>query len=71
VVLAAEAQLTRYNSSGFQGIVETAKENQLNPFTYLKYVFERLPNIDTDDDSEIDTLLPYSDDLPQECRIGK
>jgi len=25
-------------------IIETAKENKLNPFEYLKYLFETLPN---------------------------
>jgi transposase len=58
-------------SARIYSIVETAKENQLNPFTYLKYVFERLPNVDIQDESEIDKLLPYSDDLPQECRVKK
>ena len=27
-------------------IVETAKENGLNPFSYLNYLFEELPNMD-------------------------
>lgn len=27
-------------------IIETAKENSLNPFEYLRYLFEELPNVD-------------------------
>jgi hypothetical protein len=29
-------------------IIETAKANNLNPFYYLTYLFEKLPNIDLD-----------------------
>ena len=28
-------------------IIETAKENGLKPFEYLRYLFETMPNIDT------------------------
>jgi transposase len=52
-------------------IVETAKENGLNSFAYLKYLFEELPNVDICDESVIDKLLPFSSDLPAECRVGK
>ncbi|SIT15695.1 transposase domain-containing protein, partial [Alicyclobacillus vulcanalis] len=31
-------------------IVETAKENGLNPTAYLKYLFERMPNMDLTDE---------------------
>jgi transposase len=50
-------------------IVETAKENGLNPFEYLKYLFEQLPNSDISDLAVIDKLLPHSDALPASCRI--
>jgi len=49
-------------------IVETAKENELIPFEYLKYLFQRLPNINTDDKTAIDNLLPWSDAVPKDCR---
>jgi len=49
-------------------IVETAKENGLIPFEYLRYLFERLPNLD---DGDLDELLPWSDSLPDTCRAGK
>jgi len=46
-------------------IIETAKENNLRLFEYLKYIFETLPNISI---SAIDSLLPWSDSLPQCCK---
>jgi len=33
-------------SATIYSIVETAKENGLNPFAYLQYLFEQLPNIE-------------------------
>jgi hypothetical protein len=50
-------------------IIETAKENKLKPFEYLTYLFEQLPNLDTKDVAVIDSLLPWSDALPDNCRI--
>ncbi len=50
-------------------IVETAKENNLNPLYYLTYLFETLPNIDLDDPEKLDQLLPWSESLPEECHI--
>jgi len=52
-------------------IVETAKENGLNPFHYLSYLFEKLPNLDTKDENALDKLLPWSDSLPPVCRVNK
>lgn len=52
-------------------VMETAKENGLHPSTYLTYLFEQLPNIDTSDPSALDALLPWSDSLPDSCRGPK
>ena len=56
-------------SATIYSIVETAKENGLNPFEYLKYVFEQLPNIDCTDPAAVDKLLPNSVDLPPHVRM--
>ena len=50
-------------------VVESAKENGLNPFEYLKYLFQQLPNVDVNDSAVIDALLPHSPTLPASCRI--
>ena len=49
-------------------LVETAKENGLNPQRYLEYVLTRLPNMAPDDKVGIEDLLPWSDALPREVR---
>ncbi|KAB3526305.1 IS66 family transposase [Alkaliphilus serpentinus] len=51
-------------------IVETAKANNLSPFHYLEYLFERLPNIDNADSNKIDDLLPWSESIPQSCKVS-
>lgn len=50
-------------------LAETAKENGLRPFAYFTYLFEQLPNIDLKDDAALDVLLPWSDTLPDACRM--
>lgn len=56
-------------SATIYSIIETAKENGLNPYTYLTYLFEKLPNMDVQDKSVLDALLPWSDTLPRICRV--
>jgi len=50
-------------------IVETAKENGINPFDYLKFVFERIKSTDPADHSAIDSLLPWSENVQAALRI--
>ena len=38
-------------------LIETAKSNGLEPYWYLKYLFERLPEAMTEDDFRV--LLPH------------
>jgi len=54
------------SSSIYYSIVETAKENHLNPREYIKYLLETLPAAKT---SELEPLLPWSETLPDHCRI--
>jgi transposase len=58
-------------SAVIYSIVETAKENGLNPFAYLKHLFERLPMLDNDDSSPIDELLPWSNSVQTELSSHK
>ena len=52
-------------SSIIYSIIETAKENNLHPFHYIKYLLEILPNANTGD---LESLLPWSETLPDCCR---
>lgn len=50
-------------------IIETAKENGLNPYTYLTYIFKNAPNWDIRKDrAALLSLLP--DSAPNWCRAG-
>lgn len=49
-------------------IIETAKANNLIPFKYLTYLFEKLPNIDLENFDELDALLPWADEIPHDIK---
>ena len=53
-------------SSVMFSIMETARENGLKPYEYLKYLLEKLPSAKT---SELENFLPWSDSLPDYCRM--
>ena len=53
-------------SSVMYSIIETAKENGLHPFQYVKFLLEKLPNATT---GELESFLPWSDTLPDCCRV--
>ena len=52
-------------------IVETAKENNLDPLKYLTYVLEQLPLMDLTDEATLDTLMPWSNEIPINCYVPK
>lgn len=56
-------------SAVMYSLVETAKENGLSPYHYLRYLFETMPNMDLSITEEIDRILPWSQDLPSICRV--
>ena len=55
-------------SSMIYSIVETAKENNLKPYDYLKYIFETAPNFEIGDSAQIEKLLPWN--APPECHMS-
>jgi hypothetical protein len=57
------------SSASIYSIVETAKENGLNPFNYPKYLFEELPNVDIANKEKLDQLLPWLTTIPEKCRF--
>jgi len=52
-------------SSIIYSIIETAKENNLHPFHYIKYLLEVLPTAKTGD---LESMMPWSETLPDLCR---
>ena len=54
-------------SSIMYSIVETAKENGLHPYRYIKFLLESLPNATS---NELENFLPWSGTLPDSCRIS-
>ena len=52
-------------SAVIYSVIETAKENGLNPYEYLKHLFTVMPNMPKERYKE---LLPWSKSLPDNCR---
>jgi len=50
-------------------IAETAKANNLKPYNYFKYILEEIPkHMDDKDTKFLEDLLPWSHNLPDECK---
>lgn len=56
-------------SAMIYSIIETARANGLKPFEYLTHLLKMLPNVDVKDQSVLDSLMPWSVDLPESCRL--
>lgn len=50
-------------------LIETAKENGLDAYKYLKYLFEELPNLPFKEEPELlQAYLPWSQEIQQHCK---
>lgn len=51
-------------------IVESAKVNNLDVYEYIKYLLKVMPDTDFNNKPELlDAYLPWSNELPEECRL--
>ena len=56
-------------SAAVYSIVETSKANDLEPFRYLTYLFEKLPNINFKTHPEVlEDFLHWSKEVQQKCK---
>jgi len=56
-------------SAVLYSIAESARANGLKPYEYFKYLLEQIPQHDEQTDpSFLDDLMPWSENLPAECR---
>ena len=56
-------------SAIYFSLIETAKENGLDPYKYLVWVFKTAPTLDMSDCDQVETLLPMH--APDSCRSKK
>jgi hypothetical protein len=49
-------------------LIQTARENGLDPYRYLTYVFHTAPNLDLKDSGTVQILLPWN--APESCNAG-
>lgn len=48
-------------------LIETAKENGLDPYRFLSYVFDAAPNMYLGDPKQLERLLPWN--APETCKV--
>jgi transposase len=59
-------------SAVIYSVIETAKENGLKPYEYLKVLFEQLPQLTGPlDEASLEPFMPWSSSLPAACRLSK
>lgn len=60
------------SSAVLYSIAETSKANGLKPYEYFKYLLQSmLDHLDDNPADYIDDLLPWSDKIPEYCRLKK
>ena len=53
-------------------LAESAKANGLNVYEYFRHILTQMPNVDFyNHPEEIEKLLPWSDELPEICRLAQ
>ena len=51
-------------------VINTATANNIDPYKYLEYIFQQLPNLDFSQDSSVlDEYLPWSQKMQLEFKI--
>lgn len=57
------------SSAIIYSLAETAKANNLKPYDYFKYLLTEIPkHLDDNNDDFCESLLPWSENLPADCR---
>ena len=60
------------SSAIIYSLAETAKVNNLKPYDYFKYLLTEIPkHLDDKNDDFCKNLLPWSENLPADCRKNK
>jgi hypothetical protein len=52
-------------------IVQTAVANNLKPYEYIQYLLKTLPNSNVKDQAALEPFLPWSDSLPEACKLKR
>ncbi len=56
-------------SAIYFSLIETAKENELDPYQYLTWVLKTAPTLNMMDCDQVEKLLPIN--APEECQARK
>ena len=56
-------------SAIYFSLIETAKENGLDPYRYLTWLLKIAPTLNMKDCDQVENLLPMN--APEDCQAGK
>lgn len=56
------------SSALIYSLIQTAIANDLKPLYYMEYIFEQIQKVN---DLQLETLLPWSDSIPEKYKIKK
>ena len=57
-------------SAAVFSLIETAKANKLNPYDYIEFILDYLPQQDlVEDPKKLDWFLPWSEEIKEEFEI--
>ena len=57
-------------SAAVFSLIETAKSNKLNPYDYIEFILDYLPQQDlVEDPKKLDWFLPWSEEIKEEFEI--
>jgi len=59
------------SSGAIYSLLESVKANGLIPQGYMEYLLERLPGLDLENKQVLETVLPWSKEIPIELYITK
>jgi len=58
-------------SAAIYSLIESAKLNKLKPYEYINHILTVLPEIDIDDEKELEPIMPWSKELPKEVYLDR
>jgi len=56
------------SSALIYSLIQTAIANDLKPLYYMEYIFEQIQKVN---DLQLETLLPWSDSIPEKYKVKK
>lgn len=61
----------RKASAAIYSLIESAKLSRLKPYEYFNHILTILPEVNIEDEKELEQIMPWSQELPKEVYNDK